>query len=494
MLRVLSFARRPNGAGFVSGLALALAIAGGTVAAGIPTAAHAQAQLSPSRGFSKLAQPVQKVLEEADTNEKTAPLIAQITAADSAQRAPLHAQFDAATGLNDKIQKMVAGIEKQDDRYVAGKFILDIGIKSLNPTLQRQGLMLMLDSGLTEQANLGVYNFYVGSLGYDRGDFAEARKYLRQAIDAGYTGNESLGALYLQSFTRANLNKEAVTEMVSLIDSNPTMAKAVLKEPPLRSALKVAYDSGHFYEMGRLLLALNDWYPSTEAAQYLAALPGQSATGSGSAAVAADAAKLVATVEDPRAWYMATNALLVQGRFTEREALDAMRLLARTNALLTASDYKDMLAGLAPQSLPTEAEKVLNAGIQAGLLSNSDEVVVEAKGQIAGAKGEDRAYLDDGVAIKQARGGDASRARTVGNTAFSLGEYATAEEMLKLAVNAGGTDADQLKLRLGIAQLLQGKADEAQTTLAAVSGKYAPVAKLWLAYGQKNKSSVALAN
>lgn len=483
MLRVLRSSQRIKRKGLISGLALALVLAGGAATVVTSTPAFAQS-VNPSRNFSRAATPVQDVLAKADSDAAAAAIVAQIEAAQPDQRAPLHRQFDAALGVNQKVESMVQAIDKQDDRFVAGKFILDIGVKIHDPAMQKRGLKLMLESGLAPEENLGIYNYFVSTLSYDSREYADAREYMRKAIDLGYTSGDNVGVVYLMSYFNANMEQEGLDATISLIDTNAA-AKQILTEGPLRQALKVAYESGLFYEMGRLLLLLNDWYPSTESAQYLAALPMQIS----STNIAADAPRLVSAVDDPRAWNMAANAIIVQQRLTEREALEAMRLLMRLDALRSAAEYRDMLTGIGPQSNPTEAEAVLNAGLKAGLLNGSDEVVVETQGQIAGARGEDRAYIEDAKVLADARKGPAPNiARTVGNTAFSLGEYALAEEMFQLAIGFGEAEPDQLRLRLGIAQLMQGKSEEAKATLATVSGKFSPVARLWLAYGEKRSA------
>jgi|GEM_PF-1070779 len=477
MLRVLHSARRAHRSGFVSALALAIAVAGGTAAAGFATPAQAQ-DLSPSRGFNKVAGPVDKIVKELETNADSKAIIDNIKAAEPAQLPALQAQYDAKFGHKDKIQKMVAAIDKQDDRYFAGKFSLDLGSALKDTELQKSGIKMMLDSGFVPQESQGIYNYYVGSLSFDAADYPTAQTYLRKAIDLGYAAEGSnVGSLYLQSFVRANQEQQGLAEVVALLDA--PNGKAVLTQPPLTNALKAAYEGGYLFEMARILIALNDWYPSDEHAQYMAGLPQQIS----GPRVNDDAAKLVSTSKDPRVLNIAVNAVLVQGSFTEREALDAFRLLADANALRSQSDYKDMLAGIAPQSNPTEAEKVLSAGLQSNALSSSDEVVVEVQGQIAGARGEDREYIQDAKVLADARKGPTpNTARTVGNTAMSLGDYALAEEMLKLAMSRGDAESDLIKVRLGIAQLQQGKADEAQATFATVNGKFVPVGKLWLAY------------
>ena len=54
-----------------------------------------------------------------------------------------------------------------------------------------------------------------------------------------------------------------------------------------------------------------------------------------------------------------------------------------------------------------------------------------------------------------------------------------------------GVDQNRVLTRLGIAQIDQGKAAEAQATFAKVQGARAPVAKLWSAYAASKSGAAA---
>ena len=56
--------------------------------------------------------------------------------------------------------------------------------------------------------------------------------------------------------------------------------------------------------------------------------------------------------------------------------------------------------------------------------------------------------------------------------------------MFKLAIEKGSVDRDEALIRLGIAQVQQGKLAEARASFEQVSGVRAPLAQLWSAYAE----------
>ena len=56
--------------------------------------------------------------------------------------------------------------------------------------------------------------------------------------------------------------------------------------------------------------------------------------------------------------------------------------------------------------------------------------------------------------------------------------------MFKLALEKGNVDRDEALIRLGIAQVQQGKLPEARASFEQVSSVRAPLAQLWSAYAE----------
>jgi hypothetical protein len=71
---------------------------------------------------------------------------------------------------------------------------------------------------------------------------------------------------------------------------------------------------------------------------------------------------------------------------------------------------------------------------------------------------------------------------------LSYDQPAEAEALYTIALTKPGVDAGRALTRLGIAQVDQGKAAEAQATFAKVTGPRKPIADLWSIYAaQKAK-------
>lgn len=144
---------------FTSGLAMAIALAGGTVMASAVLAPVAVAQ-DYSDAFVELYSPVADVVnaEGGDVNSVVG-------------------QFPA----------IIAAAVTPDDKFAVGNLILIAGNKLNSPAFQRQGLELQLSSGKVAPASLGMFNWYVGNLAFQAGDHLAARTALQAAAAAGYT-------------------------------------------------------------------------------------------------------------------------------------------------------------------------------------------------------------------------------------------------------------------------------------------------------------------
>lgn len=485
MIRMSRLAGKFRSGAIGSGLALALAACAGSavVAAGFATTAAAQEEKNLSRGFKRAAGPVIEAYANTSQDAEAMELIAQIAAAAPEQRPALAEQLDKKLGgVRSEIEKMVAAIESVDDRALAGQYIVSLGAHLADQRMQQRGLILQLESGLVAPELVGRFSQFAGRVAFATQDYATARKYLTMELNAGAVAGGDGGLRLLEAYFGEQMVKEGLSYFVGLPQSNAD-AYSRVSENTLRIALQKAYEADLFFEMGQLLLMLDSRFPSEDSVRYLEVLPAQFAASKPLSL--ADATRLAAITNDPRAWHMAISSVLANGNFTIGEAVDSYRLLLRVGGLRTEMEYKHLLSGVGPNIYPTEAEMVINAGVQAGLLSLDDEDVISAKERIEDSRGADTEYLHDQQVLAEARSSAESRiARALGNTAYSLGEYGLAKEMLQIAVDKGDGEVDLLRLRLGIAQLLSGEKEAGRATLSQVNGKYVPVAQLWQAYGQ----------
>jgi len=406
--------------GFSSALALALSLGGGAVVATGLTASPALAQQQPkannSAAFAKAYQPV-----------------AAIVNAEGGDVAAAKAQLPG----------VVAAVETPDDRFSAGNLVLLVGNKLKDSALQRQGLELMVASGKADPAQLGQFNFFIGSLAYEAQDWAAARKALEAAIAAGYTENDP-PALIAESYFKEGQNQQGLTYLKGLIETRKAAGQTVPDAWLLRG-LQVAYQA-------KLPDAATDW-----------------------------STLLVASSPSSENWVKALQVVGAVHDLEPQAQLDLLRLMAETGALTDRREYVSYIETADPRIMANEVGRVLDAGVQKGIFNTGDEYYDEVKRVVDQRAPQDRADAPKlaSDARKSAAGKDAQNA---GDVLFSLGSFAEAEQMYALALEKGGIDRDQLLTRLGIAQAEQGKLAEAKAAFGQVSGARAAVARMWTAY------------
>ncbi|MFC3096459.1 hypothetical protein [Alteraurantiacibacter palmitatis] len=241
--------------GLASAVAMAVALAGGTMAVSSALVAPAAAQ-SYSRNFVSVYQPVANVVN-----------------AEGGDIASVAGQFPA----------IVAASVSADEQLATGSLLLQAGIKASNPAWQRQGLEMQVNSGKLAPETAAEFNYFIGRLAFDARDYAGARASLARATAAGYSapdiegiiadtyyqsGDVPAGLAYvrqqvaanaaagrstpeplllraLQAAYTARLNAESIDASEMLVKAHPT------RDNWLR-ALQVALSIGDFDEGARL--------------------------------------------------------------------------------------------------------------------------------------------------------------------------------------------------------------------------------------------------
>lgn len=194
-------------------------------------------------------------------------------------------------------------------------------------------------------------------------------------------------------------------------------------------------------------------------------------------------------------WSDVLTRLQSKPNFSERFALDTYRLALATGSLRGANDYVEMAQLAAQAGYPAEGKQVLDKGFGAGILG-------------VGPDADRHKRLKD-LLIKRTEEDNAARANAEAVALASADGNALVKLGFKLAVSGdsnkgliliqqglekGGlaSAAETSKLRLGIAQVLNGQAQKASTTFRSVGGKdgAADLARLWAVYA-RSKSGTA---
>ena len=404
--------RTKSARGLASRFALALALAGGAVIGSAVVAPAAYAQDN-SRGFANAYSPV-----------------AALVAGEMPNWPAAAAQFET----------LVAAIENEDDRNIAGNFALQIGSNTSNPAFQRRGLEMMLQSGKVEPARIGQFNYFVGTLAYQANDYAASRTALQAAIAAGYTQDDPYGVI-MESY----IKEGRVDAGLDYLDTLVAGGVALDQNWFLRS-LQQSYDGGLAAESLRASTLLVTHFPGAEN------------------------------------W---TKSLQVMNELAELDGqgqLDLLRLMRSTQAMTQRSEFVRYIENADPRIMSNEVLSVLAEGLAAEHFTTGDTYYTEVKAIADTRAPVDRRELEQ--TVREGQAGTAMDASVAGDVLYSLSDFARAEMMYQQALEKGG-DRDTALTRVGMAQVMQGNYAVAIATLGQVSGNRQPVATLWATWAQE---------
>lgn len=412
MLRLPLRARK---SGFVSGLAMAMSLAGGAVIATAVTPAEAHAQ-----DYSKKFREEYGKAAEAANAETP--------------------DWNAAKAI---IPGLLAAAENADEKYAAGQFILQVGNGLSDPSMQRQGLELSIESGKVPAERLGQFYWFAGNLAFQDEDYAVARSHLEGAVAAGYTQDDPT-MLIAETYLRGDdipgglaFLKGAATAQME--------AGGPVNEKLLLLGLKTAYES----EL------------TTDALDF--------------------ATMLVRNNPTQQNWLFATQTVNATYDFEPQAQLDLLRLQRETGSLKERYEYYEYAETAGVQKMGTEVAELIDEGIAAGVLTTSDSLYADGYAEAKRRGAMDRQETP-GLVGEARSAGNGKLASGLGDAFFSYGAYAEAEDMYRVALEKGVDNPMMLTTRIGIAQLRQGNLAEARETFAGITGPREPIARLWTAW------------
>ncbi|MBO9519466.1 MAG: hypothetical protein J7493_15495 [Porphyrobacter sp.] len=338
---------------------------------------------------------------------------------------------------------VIAAAQTPDDKHVAGNLALILGNKLKDPVLQRQGLELMLASGKVDPAQVGELQFLVGNLAYNAKDFPAARTALQAAIAAGRTADNPEG-LVAESYFGEGQNAQGLDFLKAQIEKRVAAGQPVPDQWLLRG-LQVAYNA-------KLDDQTLEW-----------------------------STLLVTHGTSDKKWLQALQVVNSLTTADKQAQLDLLRLMVLTNAMSDRREYVTYIETADPRIMSNEVAQVLDAAVQAGVMTTGDAYYSDVKRVVDERAAADRKDAPQ-LAADARKSGSGRDAQVAGDVLLSIGSYAEAEEMFKLALDKGGVDRDLTLTRLGIAQVHQNKYAEAKATFGQVSGTRTTVARMWGAY------------
>lgn len=441
------------------GAALALAVAGGGVLVAAPAMAAEKAPAAPklklSKGFQPAAVAFMKGLETAKAKPEVVAAqqsVTQATATLQQSRGPARDQARAArdsalaalgnslAAEKTQMEASFAAVAGPDDKYTAGQLAVSLGSLAQDPSIQRRGLLSMIDSGKATPAELGKFQFFVGSISFDMRDYAAARSAMEAAIAGGYREND-IEALLAEAYMADNQLAAGLGKLKQAV-INRKASGGTVPESWLRRGLSASYKAKLLNEAGDFSQLLVQNYPTT------------------------------------LNWASAIAIVREVGQFQPQEKIDLMRLMGRTGSFSEALDYREYIESADPRRLPGETLKVIEAGLASGKLP-LDTWVGEARTLAQSRVAADKASLVKAEADARAPAASAAVVIGIADAFLSYDQPAKAADLFTIALAKPGVDADRANTRLGIAQLDQGKFAEAQTSFAKVGGQRKSIAQLW---------------
>ncbi|WP_448660354.1 hypothetical protein ACPVPU_07530 [Sphingomonas sp. CJ99] len=359
------------------------------------------------------------------------PALAADTAASAKNIPEAEAQFALAN----------AAVSNDDERFINERLRLKIGEIKQDDAWIVQALDYLIASPKTEAQDLPAFNLSRGVIALNQKKPAEALPYLRKARELGSRD----GNLPLRIGT-ALIDSGDVEGGVAEIDAAVKATKAAGQPVP---------DTWYRYAYGKLLgankpQAANEWVR-----------------------------RLVTDYPTPQNW----RSMLLTYRQNQangdtaadrNQRIDLYRLMRATNALAGEADYIIYADEASKLGLRQETIAVIEDGQRSGKIPAGSS---DARALLASAKQGIAADSSLASLEKDARGAANGRlAALAANGYLAQGQAAKAVELYQLALQKGGVDEAQTRLRVGIAQAQAGDAAAAKTSFAALNGT--PLAEL----------------
>jgi hypothetical protein len=367
-----------------------------------------------------------------------------------------------------KLNEAASVAASADEKYLTGKMMLQIGLKTENDAMQVKGIEQALTTGKSTESEARTFNSFLGERALVAKDFGRARTYLSAAEQAGQTNPVNLFQLAEAHFGEAI----AKSGGRSIDAANSPLAAQGL--PYLQRAVEAQ-------------LAGDKQYAGTWAKRGFQIAR---ATKSDSTAWA----QLLLRSEDGNAaWNEVVRAVQSDNRnFTTEQSLDALRLMRMAGALTSANDYREYIEAAGAARRPTEVLALIEEGKAAGVISESDAFFKEQATLANGSRAEYVETLPESVRDSR---GNASATVTLATADALLAnkQYAEAEELAALALTKNVADKERAMMVQAIAQVAQGKYDPARQTLTGVTGTRAPIARLWTLYADQKAGGGAAA-
>ena len=176
----------------------------------------------------------------------------------------------------------------------------------------------------------------------------------------------------------------------------------------------------------------------------------------------------------------------VQGKagYSDRFALDVLRLQFKAVSSMPERDYSDMAEIALANAFPTEAKKALDAGFAKGLLGTGANAAKHKRlrDQANKAAADDAKSIASGEAAAN-KSKDGTGLINLGYAYVTMDQFDKGIELIQKGIAKGGLKRpEDAKLRLGYSLAMAGKKDEAIKVLETVQGGegVSDLARYWI--------------
>ncbi|NNC73668.1 MAG: hypothetical protein HKN78_12445, partial [Sphingomonadaceae bacterium] len=336
--------------------------------------------------------------------------------------------FSAATSYLSQ----ASGLSRTDgDRYVVATIQLDVGNRTFNAAQQIAAINALINSPIVGEAQRADLYYHRGRLAFHSQDANVAHDMLAAAVERGSANPTTYIALASLKTQRGD-NAGALAMFDRAVELQ-TAAAVPIPDNWYRRAIDIGQRLGDPARVTQLNLALLAGYPSANNWR--------------------DALEFYRNTMNP----------------DDSAAIDLWRLQSATGALAGERDYLNYArAASAVNALP-EIERLVQAGRANSMLDGGNgEINALDRGTTRAAQALRNAIA--GRASSAASSSTGVSAMSVADDYLTLGQYAEAAPLYRMAIEKGGVDTDLANLRLGMALALSGDTAGAQTALAAVTG------------------------
>ena len=407
---------------YASHFALALAVAGLTIAGAVP--AEAQKKEKAAKGKPD-AGPQPELSKE---------FRAAIGAAQTAIK---------AGNIPDGEAKLAAAVPlalQPDEKYYVGAIRFELGRAKSDQALIRKAINEMIAAQSKLMTNAADLYLNSGKLAYAANDFADAGAKLAEAERLGVK-DVDLHLLLAETMFKANRIPDGLVHVERAIAVQKAKGQKPL-ESWYRRASSVAYKANMTPDVGKWTRAQVTAYPTAEN------------------------------------WRSALVTYRDIAKLDGQSQLDLFRLMRLTKSLSGERDFYEYASLATDRALPGEAKAMVEEGFASGAVPKTSRAVNEILTLATGKIAADRASL----ASSEKQAAASANGKVAKGTAdgfLAYGDDAKAISLYQASLQKGGVDVEEVNTRLGIAYARSGQKDLARQTFAKVNGPRGEIARFW---------------